>query len=122
MPSRSVPPAPAAVPFWKEPLQVPVEERTAGDGFSYSRTTSVDDIRQKLQEKKEKQMMDLRRMIEDDIATGRIESQRPQMEIDFSHPIPGIEPLSFSRTIGSQNAKVHANCFYEFVKFWQNHI
>jgi len=101
MPSRSVPPAPAAVPFWKEPLQVPVEERTAGDGFSYSRTTSVDDIRQKLQEKKEKQMMDLRRMIEDDIATGRIESQRPQMEIDFSHPIPGTkkQPMMFDHEI-----------------------
>ena len=51
MPSRSVPPPPptaaAVTPFWKSPL--PVEERTAGDGLSYSRTTSVDDIRLKLQ-------------------------------------------------------------------------
>ena len=89
MPSRSVPPlppnTPAAVPFWKEPL--PSEERTAGDGLSYSRTTSVDDIRQKLQEKKEKQMMELRR-IEDDIAAGRIE--RPQAGLDYNQPIPGI--------------------------------
>ena len=42
-------------PFWKEPLPDagpgpgPHEVRTQGDGFSYSRTTSVDDIRQKLQ-------------------------------------------------------------------------
>ena len=50
MPSRSVPPPPpaaAVTPFWKSPL--PNEERTAGDGLSYSRTTSVDDIRIKLQ-------------------------------------------------------------------------
>ena len=60
LPSRSVPPPGSgggggggsdtsfgAVPFWKEPL--PGEVRTEGDGFSYSRTTSVDDIRQKLQ-------------------------------------------------------------------------
>ena len=88
MPSRSVPPlppsSPASTPFWKEPL--PTEERTAGDGFSYSRTTSVDDIRQKLQEKKEKQMMELRR-IEDDIAAGRIE--RPRAGQNFNQPIPG---------------------------------
>jgi len=92
MPSRSVPPLPAGgshpstVPFWKEPL--PVEERTAGDGLSYSRTTSVDDIRQKLQEKKEKQMLELRR-IEDDIAAGRIE--RPNMALSVSQPIPDIK-------------------------------
>ena len=87
MPSRSVPPlpsSPSTVPFWKEPL--PVEERTAGDGLSYSRATSVDDIRQKLQEKKEKQMMELRR-IEDDIAAGRIE--RPRVSLDQNKPIPG---------------------------------
>jgi len=42
---------------------VPQEERTAGDGLSYSRTTSVDDIRQKLQEKREKQMEELRYFI-----------------------------------------------------------
>eukprot|EP00090_Calanus_glacialis_P038767 TRINITY_DN67574_c0_g1_i1.p1 TRINITY_DN67574_c0_g1~~TRINITY_DN67574_c0_g1_i1.p1 ORF type:complete len:674 (-),score=96.41 TRINITY_DN67574_c0_g1_i1:90-2111(-) len=90
MPSRSVPfpppgenSHPSTVPFWKEPL--PVEERTAGDGLSYSRTTSVDDIRQKLQEKKEKQMQELRR-IEDDIAAGRIE--RPNMALGVSQPIP----------------------------------
>ena len=59
MPSRSVPPPGGVVeggssgggmmnvPFWKEPL--PGEVRTEGDGLSYSRTTSVDDIRQKLQ-------------------------------------------------------------------------
>lgn len=93
MPSRSVPPLPAGngshpstVPFWKEPL--PVEERTAGDGLSYSRTTSVDDIRQKLQEKKEKQMQELRR-IEDDIAAGRIE--RPNLALGVSQPIPDIK-------------------------------
>ena len=63
-----------------------MEERTAGDGLSYSRTTSVDDIRQKLQEKKEKQMMELRR-IEDDIAAGRIE--RPRVSLDQNQPIPG---------------------------------
>jgi hypothetical protein len=80
LPSRSVPPPPPAAatasltPFWKSPLPyrsagndeaddgggVPQEERTAGDGLSYSRTTSVDDIRQKLQEKREKQMQELR--------------------------------------------------------------
>jgi hypothetical protein len=89
LPSRSVPPPPppgaaaaAMTPFWKAPLPlddpnedsgegedehprrtgggVPQEERTAGDGLSYSRTTSVDDIRQKLQEKREKQMEELR--------------------------------------------------------------
>ena len=63
MPSRSVPPPGGcvegggggsngglmSVPFWKEPL--PGEGRTEGDGLSYSRTTSVDDIRQKLQVK-----------------------------------------------------------------------
>ena len=60
MPSRSVPPPGGcveggsngglmSVPFWKEPL--PGEVRTEGDGLSYSRTTSVDDIRQKLQVK-----------------------------------------------------------------------
>merc|ERR1712106_822338 len=97
MPSRSVPPLPpggsshpsthpSTVPFWKEPL--PSEERTAGDGLSYSRTTSVDDIRLKLQEKKEKQMQELRR-IEDDIAAGRIE--RPSMALGVSQPIPDIK-------------------------------
>jgi len=93
MPSRSVPPLPpggsahpSTVPFWKEPL--PSEERTAGDGLSYSRTTSVDDIRLKLQEKKEKQMMELRR-IEDDIAAGRIE--RPNMAQGVCQPIPDIK-------------------------------
>merc|ERR1719278_552692 len=89
MPSRSVPPlpsSPSTVPFWKEPL--PVEERTAGDGLSYSRTTSVDDIRQKLQEKKEKQMMELRR-IEDDIAAGRLE--RPSAALGERLPIPGVK-------------------------------
>jgi hypothetical protein len=87
MPSRSVPPPPppaaaaaTLTPFWKVPLPqqhpdhddeeeegeergrggIPREERTAGDGLSYSRTTSVDDIRQKLQEKREKQMEELR--------------------------------------------------------------
>jgi len=90
LPSRSVPPPPppgaaaAMTPFWKAPLPLddpnedsgegedehhrrsggggvlPQEERTAGDGLSYSRTTSVDDIRQKLQEKREKQMEELR--------------------------------------------------------------
>merc|ERR1712128_7618 len=77
---------PSTVPFWKEPL--PSEERTAGDGLSYSRTTSVDDIRLKLQEKKEKQMQELRR-IEDDIAAGRIE--RPSMALGVSQPIPDIK-------------------------------
>jgi hypothetical protein len=78
--------AAAMTPFWKAPLPLddpnedsgegedehhrrtggggvggaPQEERTAGDGLSYSRTTSVDDIRQKLQEKREKQMEELR--------------------------------------------------------------
>ena len=101
MPSRSVPPlpsSPATVPFWKEPL--PVEERTAGDGFSYSRTTSVDDIRQKLQEKKEKQMMELRR-IEDDIAAGRIE--RPRMSLEQNQPIPGTELRGFVSSVSSLN-------------------
>ncbi len=89
LPLRSVPPPPppaaAMTPFWKAPLPLddpnedsgegedehhrrtggggggaPQEERTAGDGLSYSRTTSVDDIRQKLQEKREKQMEELR--------------------------------------------------------------
>ena len=46
----------------------------------------MDDIRQKLQEKKENQMMELRR-IEDDIAAGRIE--RPRAGQNFSQPIPG---------------------------------
>ena len=84
LPSRSVPPPPPAAaaaaaaaatltPFWKSPLPYndedsedggrrPPEERTAGDGLSYSRTTSVDDIRQKLQEKREKQMEELRQV------------------------------------------------------------
>merc|ERR550525_64439 len=99
MPSRSVPPLPTsspnATPFWKEPL--PTEERTAGDGLSYSRTTSVDDIRLKLQEKKEKQMMELRR-IEDDIAAGRIE--RPRMSLEQNQPIPEVKrqpTFQFSR-------------------------
>ena len=56
------------------------------DGLSYSRTTSVDDIRLKLAEKKEKQMMELRR-IEDDIAAGKIE--RPQAGLNINQPIPG---------------------------------
>jgi XK-related protein len=81
LPSRSVPPPPPPAstaspltPFWKSPLPyrsenddadvggIPQEERTAGDGLSYSRTTSVDDIRQKLQEKREKQMQELRQV------------------------------------------------------------
>merc|ERR1712079_981672 len=86
LPTRPVPSPESNIPFWKEPL--PVEERTAGDGLSYSRTTSVDDIRQKLQEKKEKQMQELRR-IEDDIAAGRIE--RPNMALGVSQPIPDIK-------------------------------
>ena len=88
LPSRSVPPPPpAATPFWKEPL--PREERTAGDGLSYSRTTSVDDIRQKLQEKRDKQLLELKR-IENDIATGRIE--RPEHTHLVNQPIPGKLP------------------------------
>ena len=47
----------------------------------------MDDIRQKLQEKKEKQLLELRR-IEDDIAAGRIE--RPHAGRDFNQPIPGV--------------------------------
>ena len=104
MPSRSVPPlpsSPAAVPFWKEPL--PAEERTAGDGLSYSRTTSVDDIRQKLQEKKEKQMMELRR-IEDDIASGRIE--RPRMSVEENQPIPGSGLVSLESVLCLDTAEV----------------
>lgn len=85
LPSRSVPPPPPdTTPFWKEPL--PREERTAGDGLSYSRTTSVDDIRQKLQEKRDKQMLELRR-IEDDLAAGRI--KKPSLSSQINQPIPG---------------------------------
>ena len=86
LPSRTVPPphSGGTTPFWKEPL--PTEERTAGDGLSYSRTTSVDDIRQKLQEKRDKQMLELRR-IENDIAAGRIEKPSPSNQI--KQPIPG---------------------------------
>ena len=87
LPSRSAPPPPLATPFWKEPLDPPPpEERTAGDGLSYSRTTSVDDIRAKLAEKREKQLLELRR-IEKDIASGRIE--RPDHTADVSRSIPG---------------------------------
>ena len=45
LPSRSAPPPPPpahSTPFWKEPLDPPPEERTAGDGLSYSRTTRKD--------------------------------------------------------------------------------
>jgi len=85
LPTRPVPSpgAETSVPFWKEPL--PNEERTAGDGLSYSRTTSVDDIRQKLADKKEKQLEELRR-IEDDIAAGRLE--RPLVGQALGQPIP----------------------------------
>merc|ERR1719410_571928 len=86
LPTRPVPSPESNIPFWKEPL--PSEERTAGDGLSYSRTTSVDDIRQKLADKKEKQLVELRR-IEDDIAAGRIE--RPAMALSVSQPIPDIK-------------------------------
>merc|ERR1719410_2145414 len=84
LPTRPVPSPESNIPFWKEPL--PSEERTAGDGLSYSRTTSVDDIRQKLADKKEKQLVELRR-IEDDIAAGRIE--RPHAGRALGQPIPG---------------------------------
>ena len=50
------------------------------------RTTSVDDIRQKLADKKEKQLVELRR-IEDDIAAGRL--QRPLVGQALGQPIPG---------------------------------
>ena len=50
------------------------------------RTTSVDDIRQKLADKKEKQLVELRR-IEDDIAAGRLE--RPLASQALGQPIPG---------------------------------
>ena len=50
------------------------------------RTTSVDDIRQKLADKKEKQLVELRR-IEDDIAAGRLE--RPLVGQALGQPIPG---------------------------------
>ena len=49
------------------------------------RTTSVDDIRQKLADKKEKQLVELRR-IEDDIAAGRL--QRPLVGQALGQPIP----------------------------------
>jgi len=83
LPTRPVPSPESNIPFWKEPL--PSEERTAGDGLSYSRTTSVDDIRQKLADKKEKQLVELRR-IEDDIAAGRL--QRPLVGQALGQPIP----------------------------------
>lgn len=89
MPTRPVPSLPSppnSTPFWKEPL--PGEERTAGDGLSYSRTTSVDDIRQKLADKKEKQLLELRK-IEDDIAAGRLE--RPHGGLEAGPPIPGVK-------------------------------
>ena len=50
------------------------------------RTTSVDDIRQKLADKKEKQLVELKR-IEDDIAAGRL--QRPLVGQALGQPIPG---------------------------------
>lgn len=111
MPSRSVPPPPSErvppkgcssnqsnqtnqsnqftfgpTPFWKEPL--PLQERTEGDGLSYSRTTSVDDIRMKLQEKREKQLQELRK-IEKDIASGRL--KKPSAPMDVSRPIPVLK-------------------------------
>ena len=46
----------------------------------------MDDIRQKLADKKEKQLVELRR-IEDDIAAGRLE--RPLASQDLGQPIPG---------------------------------
>ena len=38
LPTRPVPSPESNIPFWKEPL--PSEERTAGDGLSYSRSRS----------------------------------------------------------------------------------
>ena len=46
----------------------------------------MDDIRQKLADKKEKQLVELRR-IEDDIAAGRLE--RPLVGQALGQPIPG---------------------------------
>jgi len=91
-PSATAAPVPsgntmASTPFWKEPLPLP-EERTAGDGLSYSRTTSVDDIRQKLQEKRDKQLIELRR-IEQDIVAGKVE-RHPPLHDDLQ-PIPVIK-------------------------------
>ena len=59
----------------------------------------MDDIRQKLADKKEKQLEELRR-IEDDIAAGRLE--RPLVGQALGQPIPGEWMDMLGRTLKMQ--------------------